>query len=227
MTNNRFPIAPSSTDVFINVAHGSCYWRGNWIVDDVYGNVPDTAQTTVPEKTAVILIQRDSNPYPSASGRSNVMLGHRSTGIKKRTYPNGRVVNGDVWMVEKIQAMLSDDQFLRNALTVQKNNNNRLAGRRVRPTGRYGKFYYRTYFSGESIPDVSFQAKNNTGLGVYRVNGKSTRKMPSSSSSSYTMKTLLERLDKNKKNSTNGKEWTLLVSFSCLDLRLKEQIPSQ
>ena len=208
----------SSTDVFINVAHGSCHWRGNWIVDDVYGDVPDTAQTIVPEKTAVILIQRDSNP--SVSGRSNVMLGHRSTGIKKRTYPDGRVVNGDAWMVDKIRAMLSDDgNFLRNAL--QKKNNNRLAGRRVRPTGRYGKFYYRTYFSGESIPDVSFRAGNKTGgLGVYRVvdgdGVSSTRKMPYTANSSYTMKTLLERLAKGK----NRKERTLLVSFSCLDLRL-------
>jgi len=210
----------SKTDIFINVAHGSCHWRGNWIVDDVYGNVPDTAQTIVPEKTSVILIQRDPHP-PSVSGRSNVMLGHRSTGIKKRTYPDGRVVNGDVWLVEKIQAMLSDDQFLRNAMQKKntKYSKNTFAGRRVRPTGRYGKFYYRTYFSGESIPDVSFQAKqNNTGLGVYRVvnEGASTRKMPSNSSS-YTMKTLLERLTKTNKNK---KEWTLLVSFSCLDLRL-------
>jgi hypothetical protein len=211
----------SKTDVFINVAHGSCHWRGNWIVDDVYGDVPDTAQTTVPEKTAVILIQRDSNPN---SGRSNVMLGHRSTGIKKRTYPDGRVVNGDAWMVDKIRAMLSDDEnFLRNALQKKNTNgkNNRLAGRRVRPTGRYGKFYYRTYFSGESIPDVSFRAGNNTGLGVYRVvdNGTSTRKMPytAAAASSYTMKTLLERLGNKTKNR---KERTLLVSFSCLDLRL-------
>jgi len=216
----RFPIAPSSTDVYINVAHGSCHWRGNWIVDDVYGDVPDTAQTIVPEKTAVILIQRDSNPN---SGRSNVMLGHRSTGIKKRTYPDGRVVNGDAWLVDKIRAMLSDDEgnFLRNALQKKNTNGkNTFAGRRVRPTGRYGKFYYRTYFSGESIPDVSFRAENNTGLGVYRVvvDGTSTRKMPYTAST-YTMKTLLERLAKGKKN-VNRKEWTLLVSFSCLDLRL-------